>query len=395
MSRIDDLIQQHCPDGVEYRALGDIAHYSDTRVSSDLLDNDTFVGVDNLLPDKRGRATATYRPNTAMLTGFGPGDVLLGNIRPYLRKVWLADRSGGCSGDVLAIRRAKKYEEAILPSFLYYVLSSERFFAHNNQNAKGAKMPRGSKDAILRFQLQVPPVEVQCEIVRVLDLFQSLEAELEAELEARRTQYAHYRNALLVSDEYATLGDVAEFKYGYTATAKTEGDYRFLRITDIDSRGKLSVDGARFVDANGGVDDYLVAPGDLLMARTGATYGKTMLVEDEQASVYASFLIRIRLDPRVMSPAYYWHFAQSRAYWAQVDALVSRGGQPQFNANVLRLLRVPTPALDEQSRVVAQLSAFDALADDLAVGLPAEIRARRVQYEYYRDRLLSFEEAVA
>lgn len=83
MSRIDDLIRQHCPKGVEFRALGDVAHYSDERVSSALLDSETFVGVDNLLPDKRGKVTATYRPNTSVLTAFQPGDVLLGNIRPY------------------------------------------------------------------------------------------------------------------------------------------------------------------------------------------------------------------------------------------------------------------------------------------------------------------------
>jgi len=197
MSRIDDLIRQYCPEGVDHRMLGEIAHYSRERVSADSLDESIFVGVDNLIADKGGKVPASYSPNSAMVTSYNEGDVLIGNIRPYLKKIWLADKAGGCSGDVLAVRRSAEFEDRIDPPFLYYVLSSDAFFSYNMQNAKGAKMPRGSKEAILKFRIPVPPLEVQREIVRVLDLFQSLEAELEAELEARRRQYAHYRDSLV------------------------------------------------------------------------------------------------------------------------------------------------------------------------------------------------------
>lgn len=89
---------------VEWKAVGDIAGYSTTKVDADKLDATSFVGVDNLLADKGGRIDATYQPNTARLTAYEPGDILLGNIRPYLKKVWMAENNGGCSGDVLAIR---------------------------------------------------------------------------------------------------------------------------------------------------------------------------------------------------------------------------------------------------------------------------------------------------
>jgi type I restriction enzyme S subunit len=138
---------------------------------------------------------------------------------------------------------------------------------------------------------------------------------------------------------------------------------------------------------------YLVRPGDLLVARTGATFGKTVLITDSSPAVFASFLIRIAVDKKVLLPAFYWHFAQSAAYWKQAESLVSRGGQPQFNANVLKLIRLPIPPLKEQQRIVAILDKFDALVNDLSAGLPAELRARRRQYEYYRDRLLTFREA--
>jgi type I restriction enzyme S subunit len=82
-------------------------------------------------------------------------------------------------------------------------------------------------------------------------------------------------------------------------------------------------------------------------------------------------------------------------YWEQAHALVSKAGQPQFNANALRRVKVPLPPLEEQARIVAILDRFDALCNDLTQGLPAEIAARKKQYEYYRDKLLNFEEAVS
>lgn len=201
MSRMDELLRTHCPDGVIFKQLGQVAGYSETRVDASTLDEESFVGVDNLLSNQGGKVAASYKPNTARLTAYVKGDILLGNIRPYLKKVWLATNDGGCSGDVLAIRISEEFKPQLDPGFLYRLLSSEGFFAFNMQHAKGAKMPRGSKTAILKYRVPVPPIAVQKEIVRILDTFSKLEAELEAELEARRKQYTFYRDQLLTFTE--------------------------------------------------------------------------------------------------------------------------------------------------------------------------------------------------
>jgi len=191
------------------------------------------------------------------------------------------------------------------------------------------------------------------------------------------------------------LSEVATFQYGYTARAADGGEYRFIRITDITDSGKLSATGAKYVDRSADAERYEVQVGDLLVARTGATFGKTVLIAEPLPAVFASFLIRIRLDESVVLPGYYWHFAQSSMYWRQARSLVSHGGQPQFNANALKTLCLPLPPLEDQERVITLLDNFDMLANDLSIGLPAEIRARRHQYEHYRDRLLTFEPAAA
>ena len=185
---------------VEWKALEDVADYSPTRVDAADLDDASFIGVDNLVADKGGRIAANYLPNTSRLTAYEPGDILLGNIRPYLKKVWRAINSGGCSGDLLAVRIRDECKTFVDSEFLYYLLSSNDFFSFSMQHAKGAKMPRGSKTAILSYQIPIPcpenpkkSLEIQAEIVRILDTF----TELTAELTARKKQYSHYRDLLL------------------------------------------------------------------------------------------------------------------------------------------------------------------------------------------------------
>ena len=119
---------------------------------------------------------------------------MIGNIRPYLRKIWLSDCIGGTNGDVLVLQIRYKN---ILPKYLYQTLSSESFFIYNIQTSKGAKMPRGDKKVILEYAIPVPPLPVQEEIVRILDNF----AELTAELNKRKQQYQYYRDYLLTFDK--------------------------------------------------------------------------------------------------------------------------------------------------------------------------------------------------
>jgi type I restriction enzyme S subunit len=192
-----------------------------------------------------------------------------------------------------------------------------------------------------------------------------------------------------------TLGEIATFKYGYTDSAKESGTARFVRITDIGENGKLISTDSKYVDLTADSKDYLLKNGDLLMARTGATYGKTMLFGENEPAIYASFLIRIRFGDNTVLPSYYWHFAQSSLYWNQANKLVSKAGQPQFNANVLQRVEMPMPSMEVQQRIVDLLDRFDVLANDINQGLPAEIAARQKQYEYYRDRLLTFKEKTA
>ena len=199
MSRLDELIKELCPDGVEFKRLGDVANYSNQRIDAQLINAESYVGVENLLQNKQGKTTANTFPKTGNVIQFKVGDILIGNIRPYLRKIWLADCNGGSNGDVLIIQiKNRKY---ITPEFAYYILSSDNFFIYDNKNAKGAKMPRGDKSAVLNYLIPVPPLPIQEEIVKILDRFDTLcndlSAGLPAEIEKRQKQYEYFRDKLL------------------------------------------------------------------------------------------------------------------------------------------------------------------------------------------------------
>ena len=197
MSNISKLIEELCPDGVEFKSLGEVAAYSNSKISSENLEENKYIGVDSLLPNFSGYTASSAPVKSGSLNKFKSGDILLGNIRPYLKKMIISEFNGGASPDVLVISVNKEFHDALNSKYLYYVLSASDFVGFNTSNSRGGKMPRGDKKKILTYRIPLPPLAVQEEIVRILDRFTLLEAELEAELEARRKQYAFYRDSLL------------------------------------------------------------------------------------------------------------------------------------------------------------------------------------------------------
>ena len=194
-----DYLQQLLKDQtVEWKKLGEVAQYSKTRIDASLLNENNYVGVDNLLQNCKGKTFSEHVPTTGRFTAYAPKNILIGNIRPYLKKIWFADNEGGTNGDVLVIQTT---DERVLPEYLYQVLSDDAFFSYDMQHAKGAKMPRGNKDKILDYIIPLPPLSVQSRIVEILDKFDALTNSitegLPLEIKLRRQQYEYYREQLL------------------------------------------------------------------------------------------------------------------------------------------------------------------------------------------------------
>lgn len=186
-------LTEYCPNGVDYKALGEVAPFVRERANTDEAQFDAYVGVDALLQNKEGRDLTKTDIPSGRHVYFRPGDTLVGNIRPYLKKIWYADCFGGTNGDVLVFRSTDSLET----KYLYHVLASDVFFDYDNGHAKGSKMPRGDKGFIKDYRIPVPPIEVQREIVSMLDSFQLLIVVMNVERDVRRKQFAYYRDKLL------------------------------------------------------------------------------------------------------------------------------------------------------------------------------------------------------
>lgn len=183
---------------VVWKTLGEVAEYSKNRICSDKLNEHNYVGVDNLLQNREGKKLSGYVPSEGKMTEYIVNDILIGNIRPYLKKIWQADCTGGTNGDVLVIRVT---DEKVNSKYLYQVLADDKFFAFNMKHAKGAKMPRGSKTAIMQYKIPIPPLPEQEKITAILDKFDTLTHSvsegLPHEIALRRKQYEYYREQLL------------------------------------------------------------------------------------------------------------------------------------------------------------------------------------------------------
>ena len=186
----DKLLDLEGKPGVEMK---DVASFVKERITANELNIQNYTSVENLLKDKAGRKDAENVPTEGNWIKYKKGDVLIGNIRPYLRKIWLSDREGGTNGDVIVVRPSDKLQS----EYMFYCLASERFFLYYNQALKDGKMPRGEKSRVLSFIVPLPSPEEQSRIVSILDEFEASIKNLETQLEAREKQYEYYREKLL------------------------------------------------------------------------------------------------------------------------------------------------------------------------------------------------------
>ena len=341
-------------------------------------------------------------PGTAAkLAKVDPGDVIITNTSENLEDVgkavaWLGDQQIVTGGHATVFKHSQD------PKFIAYWLQSPEFFAQKKKLATGTKVIDVSAKALANVRIPIPPLEVQREIVRVLDLFTTLEAELEAELEARRRQYAHYRDTLLTFPDggvrWAPMGEVASIVRGASPrpiqaflTTADEG-IPWIKIGDVPAAGKYITGTAERVTVDGAGKSRRVYPGDFVLSNS-MSFGRPYISQIE-GCIHDGWLAISDFGDSFV-PDFLYHLLRSAPVQAEFARRAGGGTVQNLNADIVKAVVVPIPPLAEQARIATILDKFDALVNDLSVGLPAELAARRKQYEYYRDRLLTFKEAAA
>ena len=414
MSKLTELLEIHCPNGVEYKKLGDLGIFENIGVDKKTVEGQPLVSLLNYVDVYKNIHIGNNVPKMIVSATTKKikdctcekGDIFItptSETRDDIGHAAVVTETLINTVYSYHIMRFRLTEINMTTSFfIRYMFESELVQKQIYKLAKGLTRFGLSKYDFAKIEIPFPPIEVQEEIVRILDQFRTLAAELQAELQARQEQYEYYRNKLFTFNEIGGgIRDVIWMKMSEIGTfirgkrfVRTDivndgvpcihyGDmYTYYGLYATKSKGMLRNELApkmRYAQKN---DVVIVAAGE---NKEDIGIGMAWL-GDEPAAVHdACFIFKSDLYPQYVS-----HYLRTNYYHKQIVKYVSEGKICSISAKGLGSAIIPIPSYEEQVRIATLLNKFDELMSDLAQGLPAEIAAVKEQYEYYRNKLLSF-----
>ncbi|TVL79303.1 restriction endonuclease subunit S [Brachyspira hyodysenteriae] len=365
MSLLENLIKKHCPDGVEYKKLYEVISILDNLRKPVSKDKRTK----GIYPYYGANGIQDYVDNyifdgTFILMG-EDGSVINKDNSPVLNwasgKIWVNNHAHVLFNDNINTLR-----------FIFYYLQTIDI-----SNIVRGTPPKINQQNLRNIEIPLPPIEIQKEIVRILDEFTLKTTELQELLHkeyiSRKKQYEYYRDKLLTFGddvEYRKISDILTIKSGNNKIKKQEGKYPVYGSTGIIAYS----------------DDYVFNEPNILIARVGVNAGY-IHIANGLYDVSDNTLIVTNININIHFKYMYYILINAR-----LNNYIKGGGVPLITAGQIKNILIPVPPLEEQERIVKILDRFDALCNDISSGLPAEIEMRKKQYEYYRDKLLTFKE---
>ena len=414
MSNLEELIERLCPDGVEYKTLGDVAtisrggnfqkkdfteqgkpciHYGQIYTRYGLFTDNTLTFINDECFAKQKYA----EPNDIIMA------VTSENIEDICKCVaWLGTEKVAVSGHSAIIHHS------LDPKYLAYFFHSQHFFNQKRRLAHGTKVMEVTPDTLKSIQLPVPPLEVQREIVRILDNFTFLTTELAAELAARQKQYEFYRDFLLNFNDgceeeingnvrLMKLGELGKWSGGKTPSMAEKSFWENGSIPWISSKDmKFNT----LLDTQDHITQKALIEASMTLypANSIAVVTRSGILKHTFPVAYIPFPTTINQDIKILVvndeilPRYAFHVIQSKGKDILEKTKKQGGTVDSLDFQKVLAFKVLVPSKSIQQKLVDKLDRFDALCNDISSGLPAEIEMRQKQYEYYRDKLLTFKE---
>lgn len=388
MKNLETLIQELCPDGVEFVKLGEVCEIKTGKgiTQKDCSESSKYPVYSGGKEPMGYYKEFNRNANTVTVSRVG---AYAGFVNYVTEDFYLNDK---------CFSVLPQKDEDINSKYLYYKLKALECSIINMQSGGG--VPTINTKKVGSLEIPLPPIEVQTEIVRILDKFTSLEAELEAELDCRKRQYEYYRDKLLSFDnvggqevEWKKMSEVFDMRNGYTPS-KTKAEYweggtiPWFRMEDIRENGRILSDSIQHITMVGVKKGKLFPANSFILATTATIGEHALVIADSLANQqFTNLTVRNSLSNRLLIK-FVFHYMFIVDEWCKKNINVS--GFASVDMNKFKKLEFPIPSLEEQHRIVSILDRFESLTTSLQSGLPAEIAARRQQYEHYRDKLLTF-----
>ena len=400
---IDRLVAELCPDGVEYRPLGELLGYEQpTKYLVSSKDYDDSYPTPVLTAGKTFILGYTNEAEGIYPASKEEPVIIFDDFTTAFKWVEFPFKAKSSAMKMLTLKSGNN-------SLFKYVYYAMQCIVYNSSDHARQWISKYSN-----IEVPVPPLEIQEAIVEILDKFTNLEAELEAELEARTLQYEYYRDSLfgtlkdpvtgipiiaaLVKEicpegvKYSTLKSVS-LKTANIKWERSEGaEYRYIDLSSVPTGGS-SIGDTEIINSENAPSRarQIVQTNDILFGTTRPLLDRVVIVPEEyNQQICSTGYAVIRPDVNVVIPSYIYHILREKNFSAYVEKNQSGAAYPAISFKSVMEYMIPLPPLEIQQRIVDILDRFDALTGSLSEGLPAELAARRSQYEYYRDQLLTF-----
>ena len=413
MSRLDELIKELCPNGVEYKSIADIfdtiTDYTAAGSFKTIADNVKYYKEENYAQLIR---TTDLKSNFLDKTNFVYVDE---NAFKFLWRVNLNENSlimpniGNCGEIYFVTKDLFPNENNVLGpnaillktkiyniKYFYYYFHIKIFQKQLEKITSNTGQTKFNKTDLKKILVPVPPLEVQDEIVRILDTFTALTAELTAELTARRNQYSWYRDYLLKFEnkiEIVKLGSVSNIVRGASPRPISnyitfeEDGINWIKIGDVNLESKYVEKTKEKITQEGAKKSRIVKKGDLILSNS-MSFGRPYIVNQE-GCIHDGWILISDYQTNYSTDFLYYLLMSNKVQKYMRDNVVS-GTVQNLNIDIVKNIEIPLPPLEVQKRIVEVLDNFEKICNDLNIGLPAEIEARQKQYEFYRNYLLTF-----
>lgn len=401
MSKLDELIEEYCPQGVVFKPLGEVVKFINGRAykQPELLNSGKYkvLRVGNFHTNDKWYYSDLELDEDKYCND---GDLLYTWAATLGPQIWHGDK-------VIFHYHIWKlvFDENVLDKrFLYHFLQMD--IDTISKSLTQSTMPHVSMASMNKRTVPVPPMPVQREIVRILDNFTELTAELTteltAELTARKKQYEYYRDALISNaalngagevllqdiSEFVTVGIANSATHAYSDSGTIMFRNQNIKVNHLDDSDLIYIT-PEFAKK---YQKKSLKSNDILVTRTGYP-GQACLVPEryEGSQTFTTLIVRLK-ETESICPMYICYFINSGLGKSYVDKMKSGAAQQNFGAKSLEKMPILLPSIERQNKIVSILERFESLYKDISTGLPAEIEARQKQYEYYRDKLLTFKQ---